>query len=106
MVTVMCGINTRVAESSLELTTVLGWPPIRVKLGGRESCLYFHCVIVHVNKVTVDLEPLVHASIGVHCDQAHLLVDPLLDLAYPLTGFMDGWPAYDSYMYLKFEIRL
>ena len=43
---------------------------------------------------------------GVHCDQAHLLVDSLSDLAYPLTGFMDSWPAYDSYMYLKFEIRL
>ena len=59
MVTVMCGINTQVAESSLELTTVLGWAPIRVKLGGRESCLYFHCVILHVSRVTVDLEPLV-----------------------------------------------
>ena len=46
-----------------------------------------------VNIVTVDLDPY---FMGVHCDQAHLLVDSLSDLAYPLTGFMDGCPVYDS----------
>ena len=69
--------------------------PLRVKLGEEKAaCISGAFFLLYmVNIVTVDLDP---HFMGVHCDQAHLLVDSLSDLAYPLTGFMDGCPVYDS----------